>query len=106
HVLLDGAMPWVTGAPQAEFFITGAVTDDGKQLLAALPRDTHGVTVEVPLDLMALQGSLTSSVVCEAVRLDPAWVLAGPSDKVLAATRSGTGGVETSCLALGLAGAA
>lgn len=104
--ILDGTMPWVTGAPHADVFIIGAVTEDGKQLLAALPRQTAGVTVEPPLDLMALQGSLTSAVVCQGVHLDPGWLLAGPAETVMASGRGGTGGLETSCLALGLGGAA
>src|SRR5207249_3720336 len=49
RLLLDGTMPWVTGAPRADFFITGAVTEDGKQLLAALPREASGIIVEPPL---------------------------------------------------------
>src|SRR5205823_5250816 len=34
------------------------------------------------------------------------WLLAGPAERVLSTGRGGTGGLETSCLALGLAGAA
>jgi len=105
-VALDGFMPWVTGAPQADYFITGAVLDDGRQILAALPADLAGVTVGRPLDLMALEGSLTAEVRCDGVRLDRRWLLAGPAEKVMATGRGGTGGLETSCLALGLPGAA
>src|SRR5262249_3051938 len=43
---------------------------------------------------------------CENARLDRHWLLAGPAEKVLATGRGGAGGLETSCLALGLAGAA
>lgn len=104
--VLNGAMPWVTAAARADYFITGAVTHDGRQLLAALPRETPGIIVEPALDLMALQGSLTSAVRCEAACLDPRWLLAGPSEELLSAGRSGPGGLETSCLAIGLTGAA
>ena len=104
--VLDGAIPWVTAAARADFLVIGAVTDTGMQLLAALPRELPGVHIGPPLDLMALQGSLTAEVRLEQVALDRRWVLAGPAERVLVTGRSGPGGLETSCLALGLAGAA
>jgi butyryl-CoA dehydrogenase len=96
----------VTGAERADYLVIGAVLDDGRQVLAVLPRATPGVTVGPPLDLMALRGSMTAEVRCEAVELDRRWLLAGPSERVLAAGRGGAGGLETSCLALGLTGSA
>src|SRR5438046_2666390 len=63
--ILDGVMPWVTGAPEADHFITGAVLEDGRQVLAVLPSELPGVSVGPPLELMALQGSLTAEVRCE-----------------------------------------
>jgi alkylation response protein AidB-like acyl-CoA dehydrogenase len=109
HFVLDGYMPWVTGAPRADYFVTGAVLQTGGeplQILAALPATLPGVKVGQPLDLMALEGSLTAEVRCEGVALDKKWLLAGPVDKVLTTGKGGAGGLETSCLALGLAGAA
>ncbi|MCI0455805.1 MAG: acyl-CoA dehydrogenase family protein [Gemmataceae bacterium] len=106
NLVLDGTIPWVTGAPQADHFILGAVLEDGQQILAVLPRALPGVSVGPPLDLMALQGSLTAEVRCHEVVLDPRWLLAGPAERVLTTGRGGTGSVETSCLALGLTGAA
>lgn len=105
-LILNGFMPWVTGAPAADHFITGAVLDDGRQILTVLPADLDGVAVGPPLELMAMQGSLTAEVRCTEVRLDRRWLLAGPTEKVMTTGRGGTGGLETSCLALGLAGAA
>jgi alkylation response protein AidB-like acyl-CoA dehydrogenase len=102
----QGTIPWVTGAERADYLVIGAVLDDGRQVLAVLPRATPGVTVGPPLDLMALRGSMTAEVRCDGVELDGRWLLAGPSERVLAAGRGGAGGLETSCLALGLAGAA
>jgi alkylation response protein AidB-like acyl-CoA dehydrogenase len=86
--------------------VIGAVTETGMQLLAVLPGDQPGVHVGPALDLMALQGSLTAEVRLEQVVLDRRWLLAGPAENVLSTGRSGPGGLETSCLALGLAGAA
>jgi alkylation response protein AidB-like acyl-CoA dehydrogenase len=101
-VRLNGVMPWVTGAPHADHFITGVVLEDGRQLLLVVPRDAPGLSVGRPMELMALQGSLTGEVRCDDVRLDRRWILAGPAERVLAGGR-GAGGLETSGLALGLA---
>lgn len=101
-VRLNGVMPWVTGAPHADHFVTGVVLDDGRQVLLVVPRDTPGLSVAPPMELMALQGSLTAEVRCDEVRLERQWILAGPAEKVLASGR-GAGGLETSGLALGLA---
>ena len=104
--VLDGAIPWVTGAAQADYLVIGAVTETGMQLLAVLPRDQAGVHVEPALDLMALQGSLTAEVRLERVVLKRRWLLAGPSECVLTTERHGPGGLQTSCLALAVALAA
>lgn len=104
--VLDGSMPWVTGAAQADQIVTGAVLEDGRQLLAVMPRRLPGVSAGPPLDLMALRGSLTAELRCDRVHVEERWLLAGPAEAVLGGGRGGTGGVETSCLALGLVGAA
>jgi alkylation response protein AidB-like acyl-CoA dehydrogenase len=105
-LVLDGVIPWVTGAAAAQHLIIGAVLDDGRQVLAVLPTDRPGVQVGPPLELLALRGSLTAEVRCEGVRLGRDWLLAGPAERVLQAGRGGAGGLETSCLALGLVRAA
>jgi alkylation response protein AidB-like acyl-CoA dehydrogenase len=100
-------MPWVSGADHANHFITGGAMPDGRQILLVLPADTPGVTVESAMDLSALAGSRTAEVTCDGVTVDRHWLLAGPTENVLkSGSRGGTGGLETSCLALGLAGAA
>jgi alkylation response protein AidB-like acyl-CoA dehydrogenase len=104
--VVDGSIPWVTGAAKADHIVIGAVIDSGEQILIALPRDLPGVIVEPPLDLMALQGSLTAELRLDHVQVARRWLLAGPAKQVLTTGRSGPGGLETSCLALGLAGAA
>jgi alkylation response protein AidB-like acyl-CoA dehydrogenase len=104
-LVLEGVMPWVTGAARADFFVTGAALDDGRQVLAVVPRTADGLRIEAPLDLAALRGSLTAEVRCEAVAVDRRWLLAGPAERVMAAGRS-AGSLETSALALGLAEAA
>ena len=104
--LLDGTIPWVTGAAQADYIVLGAVTDKDLQILAVLPTHLPGVTVGPPLDLMALRGSLTAEVRLDKVVLEKKWILAGPVERVMATGKGGAGGLETSCLALGLAGSA
>src|SRR5262245_36947611 len=103
---LDGVMPWVTGADRADLLVAGAVLPDGRQVLLVVPAGTPGLVIEPPLPLAALAGSRTAQGRCEGVRLSRDWLLAGPAEKVLSVGGSGVGGVETSCLALGLAGAA
>jgi alkylation response protein AidB-like acyl-CoA dehydrogenase len=105
-LLLNGTIPWVTGAPRADHLVIGAVLEDHRQVLAVLPCELPGLAVDPPLPLMALQGSLTAEVRCDAVRLERRWLLAGPAERVVATGRTGSGGLDTSCLALGLAGAA
>jgi alkylation response protein AidB-like acyl-CoA dehydrogenase len=106
-VHLDGTIPWVTGAARAGHIIIGAVLDDGRQVLLALPRGLEGVSVGPPLELAALVGSLTAEVRCDHVHVDRRWLLAGPAANVMTlGGRASTGGLETSCLALGVTGAA
>jgi alkylation response protein AidB-like acyl-CoA dehydrogenase len=103
---LDGVIPWVTAADQCDTLVAGGTLADRRQLLLLLPVAQHGVVVEPPLRLAALVGSRTALVRCEGVELDSDHVLAGPVERVLGGSKGGVGGLETSCLALGLAGAA
>jgi alkylation response protein AidB-like acyl-CoA dehydrogenase len=102
---LDGLIPWVTGADRAGLLVIGATLPDGRQVVLALPGGRQGVTVEPPLRLAALTGSRTALVRCAGVRVGADLLLAGPAEKIMAGGGS-VGGLETSCLALGLAGAA
>ncbi len=101
---LDGEIPWVTGADQAKAIVVGATLADRSQILLLLPVDTAGVLVESPMNLASLRGSRTSLVRCANVEVGMELLIAGPSEHVLGT--AGGGGLETSCLALGLAGAA
>jgi alkylation response protein AidB-like acyl-CoA dehydrogenase len=104
---LDGVMPWVTAAEMADVIVTGAVLDDGRQVLVALPTDRPGLDVREPFPLAALQSSCTSEVICDGVHAEDAYLLAPPSHDVMAHPgAAGTGGLETSALALGQARAA
>jgi alkylation response protein AidB-like acyl-CoA dehydrogenase len=106
---LEGVMPWVTAAERADVFVTGAVVEgsDAGQLLIAVPRQRPGLSVRPPFPLAALQASCTSEVVCDGVDVAETDILAGPAIDVMAHPgAAGTGGLETSALALGQARAA
>jgi alkylation response protein AidB-like acyl-CoA dehydrogenase len=105
--VLDGTIPWVTGGPHADYIVTGASCDDGRQILAVLPTDLPGVAPQEPARLVGLSSTHTGEVRCRGVELGAEWLLAGPVENVLAQGKgAGTGGLVTSALALGLAGAA
>ncbi|MGD9720354.1 MAG: acyl-CoA dehydrogenase family protein [Pirellulales bacterium] len=104
--LLDGYSPWVTGADHADTIVTGAVLPDGQQVLVALPTDLPGVEVPAPPRLVGLSASHTGEVRLQGVRLGREWLLAGPAPDVMRTGGAGTGGLQTSTLAVGLARAA
>jgi butyryl-CoA dehydrogenase len=104
---LNGSMPWVTAGTRADLVVTGAALDDGRQILIALPTDRPGVAVCPPFPLAALQASCTSQINLRDVEVDDSDLLAGPANDILShAGAVGTGGLETSALALGQARAA
>lgn len=101
---LDGFSPWVTGGVAADWIVTGAQLDDGRQILTVVPADLPGVSCDEPQALVALSASKTGAVQMRDVELDRSWLLAGPVENVIAsATGASTGGLQTSALAIGLA---
>lgn len=102
--LLNGYSPWVTGGDHAQHIVTGATLADGQQILVALPTDLPGVAAQEPFPLLGLSASRTGSVQIQGVEVDRDYVIAGPVENVMAAGAGAkTGGLQTSCLALGLA---
>jgi alkylation response protein AidB-like acyl-CoA dehydrogenase len=102
HFRVDGLIPWVTAAERANVVVAGATTRDGRQILFALPTDRAGVSLKPAFSLAALQASRTAEVSCEGVEIDSEDLLAGPLPDVISSpSASGTGGLETSALALG-----
>ncbi|MFM8735633.1 MAG: acyl-CoA dehydrogenase family protein [Pirellulales bacterium] len=90
---LDGLCPWVTGADACDTIVTGAAIAGGGQAFFVVATDAPGVTIEPPLDMLALSGSRTSIVRLGGVR--PAHVIEQP------ASAARTGGLSTSALAIG-----
>lgn len=105
---LDGTVPWVTAATRADVVVTGGAMDDGRQLLVVLPTNRPGVTIRPPFPLAALQASCTSEIHLDAVEVeDSDLIMHAPTPDALSyAGAVGTGGLETSALALGQARAA
>jgi len=105
--VLDGQSPWVTGSPYADLIVMGATLDDGRQILVALPTDLAGVEVADPLRLIGLSASQTGPVACHRVHVANEYLLAGPVEAVMKqGVGARSGGLQTSTLAAGLAGAA
>ncbi len=105
--VLNGFSPWVTGGGEADHIVTGAELDDGRQLLAVVPTSSQGVEPQIPARLVALNGSRTAAVRFHQVQIDRDALLSEPMHDVMKqATGGNTGGLQTSTLALGLAGRA
>ena len=105
--ILDGYSPWVTGAPQADVIVLGATLADGRQILAAVETDLPGIATPEPPRLVGLSASLTGEVRLSGVRVPGGCLLAGPMENVMSAGKgAGTGGLQTSTLAVGLSTAA
>ncbi len=106
-VRLNGFSPWVTGAAFADWIVTGATLDDGRQVLLAVPSDLPGVIVGPTLTLVGVSASQTGPVKFADAQVPLSWILAGPSENVMKSGIGATsGGLQTSTLATGLADAA
>lgn len=107
HYVLDGYCPWVTGGSEADGLVVGATLDDGRELLAMVPTGTPGVKPFPGASLLALSASRTDRVEFKRVVVTEAMIVAGPINDVMSAGQgAGTGGLQTSTLAVGLCGAA
>ena len=109
---LNGFSPWVTGAAHAQYVVTGATLMEGtqpssEQILVALPTDLPGVSTPPPEQLVGVSSSHTGKVQLNDVLVEEKWLLAGPIENVMSqGIGAGTGGYQTSALAVGLAGSA
>lgn len=104
---IDGYSPWCTGGCGADWLVMGAEQDDGAQVLFAAESSLAGIQVEPGNQLMALTASQTGAIKCDHVFIEDKFVIAGPKPAVLTSGKGGgTGGLQTSTLAIGLATAA
>lgn len=105
--LLNGMAPWVTGAKPADVVVTGATLDDGRQILAAVPMSLDGIEIPPAAQLVALSASQTGPIHFKDCLVPNECILAGPVNEVMkTGVGAGTGGVQTSTLAVGVANAA
>lgn len=104
---IDGYSAWVTAADRAQYIVTGASLPNLEQLLIVVPTNATGFQAATPETLVGLSASRTGRCDFHGIELSQDWVLAGPRPQVLQTGRgTGTGGLQTSTLALGLTAAA
>lgn len=102
--VLNGVVPWATGAYHADVLVTGGTLDDGRQILTAVPTDRLGVQVQPAVDLMGMSASQTGAVVLDDVFVASQEILHGPILQVMShGAGGGAGSLGTSALALGAA---
>jgi alkylation response protein AidB-like acyl-CoA dehydrogenase len=102
--VLEGTVPWVTGARFAEHLVSGGTLADGRQVLMAVPASLPGVEVKPSMKLLALSASQTATVAFTEVHVDRRFLLAGPIENVMRVGGGGAGSLTTSALAVGLTG--
>ena len=82
HYILNGEKTWVTNAPNADLFITIAITDihEGKKRYSAfiVPRETPGVTVSAPFDMPFFKTAPHGSIQLNQVRIPRENMLGAP----------------------------
>ncbi|GIW76436.1 MAG: acyl-CoA dehydrogenase [Phycisphaerae bacterium] len=81
--IINGTIPWATGAVRSDFLVAGAKTLDQQQILFILPTTSSNVQVLEPTQLATLSAAQTSTVRCANVCLEPEQILVGPIDKAL-----------------------
>lgn len=102
--VLNGRIPWVTGAAHADYVLTGGTFDDNRQALVIVPASTSGITIEPAPRLLALNASQTGSIRLEDVELEAKWLVSGPVSEVMKQGQGGgPGSLTTSALAVGAA---
>lgn len=61
---LNGTMTWVTASHHSDVFVCGAVVEDGRQIVAVVPKDDYAQVTDT-VELMAFQASDTAQVVLQ-----------------------------------------
>ncbi|HEV3300915.1 MAG TPA: acyl-CoA dehydrogenase family protein [Planctomycetaceae bacterium] len=100
--VLDGTVPWVTGASAAEHIVTGGTLSDGRQVLMAIPTTFSGVDRQPPMRLLSLSASQTATIALHNVHVPKRNLLFGPIEQVVKHGGGGAGSLTTSALAVGL----
>lgn len=87
HVVLDGKVRWASNLFDDAVVVLPATFDDDTSAAIALPLRTPGVRVDAPPALLALDGTASSSLTLERVRLDAGHVISTDLDAFLAGVR-------------------
>ena len=102
--VMSGTVPWVTGASQADYVVTGGTLEDGREILVAVAANVPGVTVHQPPRLLALNSTETGAMGLDDVEIESRYLIAGPVAGVMKKGQGGgTGSLTTSSLAIGAA---
>lgn len=102
--LMNGIIPWASGASTADVIVTGGTLQDGRQLLAAIPTVRPGLDIQSPVSLLGLGASHTTAIHLRNVRLAADEILHGPLEKVMShGAGGGAGSLGTTAVALGAA---
>ena len=80
--VLNGRLPWVTGAIKASAIVTGGFLEDGTRALFWLPTELEGLEIGLPLSLLSLSASCTSEVFFRNVFIHERFLLRGPAPTV------------------------
>lgn len=99
---LKGLMPWVTAAEKADAIVVGAALEDGRQILGLMPTDTDGLSIDPPMELLALRASYTTEARCEDVLIPKSHIVRGPVENALS-RRSTIKPLTVSVVGLGVA---
>lgn len=101
---LNGQVPWVSCALVADLIVTGGTLGDGRQILAVIPRDRFGVTIERPVSLLGLSAAQTCLLNLHDVAVSYEEILHGPAERVMTVgSGGGAGSLATSAVAVGTA---
>jgi alkylation response protein AidB-like acyl-CoA dehydrogenase len=86
--LVNGFVPWCTGASESQFIVAGAVLEDGQQILFLIQPDWPGVELGEPMRMVALSNTMTAAIHLKQVMIEDSWVLRGPAAAVLGGRRN------------------
>jgi alkylation response protein AidB-like acyl-CoA dehydrogenase len=86
--LLTGTIPWCTGLNHSPLIVIGAALKDGQQILVLLQHDQQGVELGEPMNLVALNCTMTGRIDLKQVFIADDWVLRRPTASALAGRRN------------------
>ena len=81
--LLNGIIPWCTGAAIAPFIVAGATLENREQILFMMEHQLAGVAIQPVMDLVTLGSSFTTSLKLKDVVIRKDWLMRGPAVNVL-----------------------